>query len=549
MVKKILIFLIIFASSTNKVSATNYFVSPSGNDANVGSSESAPWRTIRKATSTVVPGDSVYVHNGTYAETVVISKSGTSAGRITFSASPNENPIIDGSGMTSIATDGLVQINDNVNYITFSGFTVKRSPKMGIANRGSNNIVNSNKILLSYDSAIWHRFGTNTVFRNNEVYYNVRMFTVSASENGIVCNGSASWWPATLNSQNSTGALWEGNYVHNNCGEGIVAHTGDKIIGNKFRDNWSINIYIDNGTGVLIDRNFVYDTDTVFSVWPGNGRNIPIGIALADEQTPCNTFDNTISNNIIVNARFGVSFYPYTSCSGVINTKIINNSFINSWEYGIRITGSAAANSKSIIANNIFSTNRGKSLIIDNLKDFKIQNNLWYSGNTNSAAQFQIGSAVTDLAGFNAAFPTQISGNIWADPQYSSSLPTDLSQLTPSVFSLKNTSVAIDKGAGSVVVAADFIGKSRPQGAAIDLGAFEYGGTGAAVPPPSATPLNAVASSPTPTPKPWTTLTTDYANWLSYYLQSVRGFAKGDFNENGKVDGIDYMLWVNNYGK
>lgn len=59
----------------------------------------------------------------------------------------------------------------------------------------------------------------------------------------------------------------------------------------------------------------------------------------------------------------------------------------------------------------------------------------------------------------------------------------------------------------------------------------------------------ATFSSPAPTsaPKPWTTLESDYSTWLSHYLQSVTGFTNGDFSENGMVDGIDYVLWLNNY--
>lgn len=57
------------------------------------------------------------------------------------------------------------------------------------------------------------------------------------------------------------------------------------------------------------------------------------------------------------------------------------------------------------------------------------------------------------------------------------------------------------------------------------------------------------ASSPAPTPKPWTTLAADYTSWFTHYLQSVSGFINGDFSENGTVDGIDYMLWVSQYSK
>lgn len=41
----------------------------------------------------------------------------------------------------------------------------------------------------------------------------------------------------------------------------------------------------------------------------------------------------------------------------------------------------------------------------------------------------------------------------------------------------------------------------------------------------------------------------DYVIWLNHYLQSVTGVINGDFNNDNKVDGIDYIIWLNNYGQ
>lgn len=60
----------------------------------------------------------------------------------------------------------------------------------------------------------------------------------------------------------------------------------------------------------------------------------------------------------------------------------------------------------------------------------------------------------------------------------------------------------------------------------------------------SQTPCSSLVS---PTPKPWTTLESDYSTWSTNYLRSLTGFTSGDFSENGVVDGIDYVLWLINY--
>jgi len=40
----------------------------------------------------------------------------------------------------------------------------------------------------------------------------------------------------------------------------------------------------------------------------------------------------------------------------------------------------------------------------------------------------------------------------------------------------------------------------------------------------------------------------DYIIWLNNYNQSTgNGPANGDFNSSGFVDGVDYILWLNNY--
>ncbi len=41
----------------------------------------------------------------------------------------------------------------------------------------------------------------------------------------------------------------------------------------------------------------------------------------------------------------------------------------------------------------------------------------------------------------------------------------------------------------------------------------------------------------------------DYVIWLiNYNTQTSGGASKGDFDNNGRVDGLDYVIWLNNYG-
>ncbi|HEY5124074.1 MAG TPA: hypothetical protein VIK14_10090, partial [Ignavibacteria bacterium] len=82
----ILIFLIL----STIASATDYYVSSSGNDSNNGLSSSTPWKTIIKvnsAFSTMKPGDRILFNRGdTFYGTITVTKSGSTGNPITIGA-------------------------------------------------------------------------------------------------------------------------------------------------------------------------------------------------------------------------------------------------------------------------------------------------------------------------------------------------------------------------------------------------------------------------------------------------------------------------------
>src|SRR5579871_1689879 len=62
---------------------SNFVVSPSGSDSNVGDL-AHPFATIQHAASVAQPGDTVYIRGGTYHETVTPARSGISGAPIIF---------------------------------------------------------------------------------------------------------------------------------------------------------------------------------------------------------------------------------------------------------------------------------------------------------------------------------------------------------------------------------------------------------------------------------------------------------------------------------
>ncbi len=64
-----------------------------------------------------------------------------------------------------------------------------------------------------------------------------------------------------------------------------------------------------------------------------------------------------------------------------------------------------------------------------------------------------------------------------------------------------------------------------------------------------------IEPTPTPTPTPFPGDANndgkvdglDYVVWLTHYNTNVSGAQNGDFNNSGRVDGLDYVIWLNNY--
>jgi parallel beta-helix repeat protein len=92
-----------------------FYVSPTGKDINPGSF-ALPWATINKAAQTMLPGQSVYVRDGTYTG-VYVNRSGTPGKPISFRAYPGAKPKI---VITEINSPGFLL--QGASYINIDGF-------------------------------------------------------------------------------------------------------------------------------------------------------------------------------------------------------------------------------------------------------------------------------------------------------------------------------------------------------------------------------------------------------------------------------------------
>jgi parallel beta-helix repeat protein len=238
--------LLFVAVSSN---AATWYVSPSGNDANAGSL-SAPFRTITKGVSRLVPGDHLLVRGGTYNEAVSIwNKYGTAAAPITVSAYPNEVAIIDGAGTTA---NGVVTIGGDSSHITFERFEVRNGPKAGILLYNANNIrVRGNNVHHNFTNGIYVTSSSSlpvgtthhVVVEGNDIHDNVL-------QNQYL---TATSWMQALSTWRAAYVDFIGNSVHHNYGEGIDFIVSDygTIVSNVVYDNFSVNVYLDNARRCL----------------------------------------------------------------------------------------------------------------------------------------------------------------------------------------------------------------------------------------------------------------------------------------------------------
>lgn len=97
---------VLFSLFTTEAIATTYYVSPTGNDSNSGSSN-YPFKTIQKAADIVNPGDTVIVKDGVYTDTngdnfiINLNRGGSSSAWITFKAENKWGAKLNGQSNTT----------------------------------------------------------------------------------------------------------------------------------------------------------------------------------------------------------------------------------------------------------------------------------------------------------------------------------------------------------------------------------------------------------------------------------------------------------------
>jgi hypothetical protein len=93
-----------------------FHVATNGNDSGPGT-EAAPWRTVQKALNTLGAGQTAYIHGGTYAQSLRLSRGGTASDPVTIRSAPGEIAILQPSGGSGVP----LQLAGGAAYARFYG--------------------------------------------------------------------------------------------------------------------------------------------------------------------------------------------------------------------------------------------------------------------------------------------------------------------------------------------------------------------------------------------------------------------------------------------
>jgi parallel beta-helix repeat protein len=419
--------------------AATYYVATNGSDSANGSL-ATPFKTLTKAAGLAQPGDVVNVRGGVYMQTAQITAKGTEAARIVIRSNPGETAVFDGTGT---ARNVNVLTLYKSAYVDLSGFEVRNAGQIGICSWGSNNVrITNNKVHHSFRNGIyvgWDVMGVSfdNVVDGNTVYNNVLENAGRAFPNG--------GWATGVSMNDTDRGRVTNNRIYENDGEGIVTILSKYTLieGNELSDNFSVGVYVDNSRFVKVNANLIYST--------GNSRYYRTGypasgMATANEfyEHALPSSDNTFTNNIVINSRWGFFYGAYEAGGGLKNAVVANNTFYKAASTMVWIEKDAHAN--NVFENNIFDQVGGQGMLDVNGGGVTWRHNAWHGAPVSIAT-------IDDIIG---------------DPHF-----VNAGGLKAADYKLTSLSPAINSGLDlAPIVPTDFFGAKRPS--TVDIGAHQF---------------------------------------------------------------------------
>jgi len=247
--------------------------------------------TIQEAINNASSGDTIFVHNGTYYENLVVNKSVSLVGEY------RDFTIIEGNRTGNV-------INITVNDVDIMGLTIKES--------GTN----------LYDSGIHVEHSSGNIISQNTITDNANGISFYSSSNNVVSdNIILNNYYSGISLSYSSSNVVSGNTILNNYYSGISFYSSSNnvVSDNTLQNNYD-GISLSSSSNNVVSGNAILNNYDGISFYPFSSNNVVSGNTLLNNSNGM-YIDSFSSNNTIYHNNFN-------------NTNQVSSVATNDWNYG-----------------------------------------------------------------------------------------------------------------------------------------------------------------------------------------------------------------------